>query len=219
MIPFMLNIKAIFFDSDGVLVDTERLFFEATRDAFQAEGLDLSQEQWARWFLSEGKRSREIATMLGMPSVRIEKVIENRFERFWSRVDQGVTVNPGILETLNQLAPIFRLAIVTGATQRHFDRVHQSTGLLHYFETVVTSDACEHVKPHPQAYQIALHRLGLKADECVAIEDSPRGATAAQAAGLRCFVLPTSLTDLTLCPEGCVILDQATQILHNLPHI
>lgn len=215
----MLNIRAILFDSDGVLVDTEQMFFEATRDAFQAEGVALAPEQWARWFLSEGKRSTEIAQLLGMPSSRIEKVIENRFECFWSRVDQGVTVNPGILDLLNQLAPCFRLAIVTGATKSHFDRVHRATGLLHYFETVVTYDDCENVKPHPQAYLIALQRLGLKPAECVAIEDSPRGATAALAAGLRCLVLPTALTDLTLCPEGCVILDQATQILHNLPHI
>ena len=209
-------LKAILFDSDGVLVDTERLFFEATRDAFQAEGVDLSPEQWARWFLSEGKRSTEIALLLGMPSARIEKVIENRFERFWNRVDQGVAVNPGILETLNQLAPSFRLAIVTGATKSHFDRVHQTTGILHYFETVVTYDDCEHVKPHPQAYLIALQRLGLQADECVAIEDSPRGATAALAAGLRCFVLPTALTDLSLCPPGCVILDNISHLSRHL---
>jgi HAD superfamily hydrolase (TIGR01509 family) len=209
-------LKAILFDSDGVLVDTERLFFEATRDAFQAEGVGLSPAQWARWFLSEGKRSSEIAQLLGMPSGRIEKTIENRFERFWRRIDQGVAVNPGIVETLNQLAPSFRLAIVTGATKSHFDRVHQTTGLLHYFETVVTYDDCEHVKPHPQAYLIALQRLGLQAEECVAIEDSPRGATAALAAGIRCFLLPTSLTDLTLCPPGCVNLEHITHLPRHL---
>ena len=209
-------LKAILFDSDGVLVDTERLFFEATRDAFQAEGVDLSPLQWARWFLSEGKRSTEIAQLLGIPTARIEKVIENRFERFWNRVDQGVAVTPGILETLNQLAPFFRLAIVTGATKSHFERVHQTTGILQHFETVVTYDDCEHVKPHPQAYLIALQRLGLQAEECVAIEDSPRGATAALAARLRCFVLPTALTDLTLCPPGCVILENITQLSCHL---
>jgi len=203
-------IQAILFDSDGVLVDTERLFFDATRAAFQSAGGTLSCKQWATWYLGEGKRSREIAELLDIPPSRVEDTIARRDELFWNRIDQGVPLCPGVTETLNHLAQRFRLAVVTGASRRHYDRVHASSGLRDFFEVMVTSDECEHIKPHPQAYLTAVQRLALKPNECLAVEDSPRGAIAALAAGIRCFVIPTRLTDIALCPAECTILDNVT---------
>ena len=205
-------VQAILFDSDGVLVDSERLYFDATRSAFEAEGGSLSCAQWARWYLSEGKQSRHIAELIGISSSRIERAIARRDELFWQHVDQGVPLLPGVTETLNNLARRFRLAVVTGAYRAHYDRVHATTGLAGLFEVVVTRDESEYPKPHPQAYLTAMDRLALKPDECLAIEDSPRGATAAVAAGIRCFIIPTHLTDTTLCPADCVILENMTML-------
>lgn len=204
--------KAIFFDSDGVLVDTERLFFEVTRAAFESAGVALSSAQWARGYLGEGRRSRDIAGQLGMEPGRIADVIRQRDEAFWIRIDRGVPVFPGVAETLGRLARQFRLAVVTGASRPHFERVHSATGLRDFFETVVTCDDYERAKPDPQAYLTALDKLGLDAGECLAVEDSPRGAKAAVSAGLRCVVIPTSLTDGTLCPAECIFVDNVTRL-------
>jgi len=196
-------VRAIFFDSDGLLVDTERMFFEETQAEFAALGIALSVDQWARWFLGEGKRSREIARLLGVPDGWLDPFIANRNARFERRVDLGVPVLPGVPETLQRLAERFRLAIVTGASRSHFERVHSGTGLMRYFELCVTSDDYDEAKPSPQAYRTALARIELSAGECFAVEDSPRGAVAARAAGLRCAVVPTPLTEISLCPAGC----------------
>jgi beta-phosphoglucomutase-like phosphatase (HAD superfamily) len=209
-------IQAILFDSDGVLVDTEQLFFEATRAAFQSAGGTLTSRQWAVWYLSQGRSSREIAGLSGVSPSLIDDAIERRNWSFWDRIDQGVPLCAGVMETLNDLARDFRLAVVTGASRSHYQRVHASSGLRDFFEVTVTSDEYQHVKPHPQAYLTAVQRLALKPHQCLAIEDSPRGATAAISAGVRCFVVPTLLTDIALCPVECTIIDNLTRISEYL---
>lgn len=200
-------IRAILFDSDGVLIDSERLFFDATCCAFRRVDLELTAAQWAKWFLAEGRRTLEIAMLLGLARSKTDALIANRNELFWRLVDRSVPVFPGIREMLIDLAPHYRMAIVTGASREHFERVHQKTGLLDFFELAVTQDDYEAAKPSPQAYLIAMAKLALKPEECIAVEDSPRGASAAVAAGLRCFVVPTFLTDVSLCPDGCLIME------------
>ena len=209
-------IRAILFDSDGVLIDTERLFFEATCCVFQQAGLELTATQWAKWFLAEGKRSREIAQMLGLDEPRAEALVAKRNEMFWNLVDRGVPVFAGIREALIDLAPHYRMAIVTGASREHFERVHMKTGLLDFFELVVTHDDYEQAKPSPQAYLTALSKMALTPEECIAVEDSPRGASSAVAAGLSCFVVPTFLTDLRLCPDKCLVLDDIADLKEKI---
>jgi len=194
-------IKAILFDSDGVFVDTEQMFFESTQKAFALSGAILTQQQWARWYLGEGKRSKQIAGYLGIPSELLEEAIRKRDDEFWDRVATGVLILKGVQEVLESLCRQFRLAVVTGASRCHFERVHSSTALTGYFEIVVTSDDYQEPKPSPQAYLTALKKLNLNPHECIAVEDSPRGAIAAISAGIRCVLVPTSLTEITLCPR------------------
>ncbi|MCC6126146.1 MAG: HAD family phosphatase [Pirellulales bacterium] len=205
-------LQAILFDNDGVLVDTERLFFDATRAAFATVGVELGSAQWAKWYLAEGKRTREIARLLGVPPADVEPAIARRDEMFWESVDRGAPVFPGVEETLGRLAAHFRLGIVTGASRRHFDRVHSSTGLGDFFEFAVTCENERETKPNPRGYLTALGRLSLDARECLAVEDSPRGARAALSAGIPCVVIPTRLTDLALCPPHCKIIDDIAQL-------
>jgi HAD superfamily hydrolase (TIGR01509 family) len=204
--------QALFFDSDGVLVDTERLFYDATRAEFEAAGTPLTREQWARWYLGEGRPSREVASLLGLPADRVEETILRRDDRFWRRVDEGVPVLPGVVETLATLAGRYRLGVVTGASLRHFQRIHASSGLLPFFEAVVTRDDYHLPKPHPAAYLAALARFALDGGECLAVEDSPRGAASAAGAGVPCVVIPTPLTDRGLCPPGTRFVETAGRL-------
>lgn len=204
--------KAILFDNDGVLVDTERLFFQATQEAFSADGALISLDQWATWYLAEGKRSREIGISLGIPELQIEATIKNRDRLFWANVEAGVPVLPGVREALRLYSKCYRLAVVTGASRSHFERVHSGTGLTGFFELIVARDDYDEPKPSPQCYLIALQALGVNPRDCLVVEDSPRGAAAAIRAGARCAVIPTPLTKLDLCPAGCEILNNMTEL-------
>ncbi|MFA6104492.1 MAG: HAD family phosphatase [Victivallaceae bacterium] len=206
-------IRAVLFDSDGVLVDTEKMYYEATRVAFSAAGVSLTPEIWANGYLGRSKTSRKIATRMGIASNLVDKVLDRRNGVFWADVALGVQVMPHVRETLAILANHFRLAVVTGASRERFKRVHESTGLLNFFETVITADeAGGETKPSPQPYLAALRILGLRPEECIAVEDSPRGAMSAVAAGIKCCIIPTFLTDLSLCPPECELLHSITQL-------
>ena len=197
--------KAVFFDSDGVLVDTERMFYEATRDAFAAADIDLSPAVWSRLYLSEGNKSPKIAALLGMPADRINETIRLRDDCFQDRLEEGPAALPGVLEALTLLKPRLRLFLVTGAARRHVDLAHRVSGCLPFFEDVVTQDDFARPKPYPDAYLKALERAEISPPEAVAVEDSPRGAKSAVAAGLRCLVVATPLTAIGLCPPEAEI--------------
>lgn len=189
------------------------MLFDATCAAFESAGAALSSDQWARWYLAEGRRSRDIAALVGVPISSVAETIEKRDEIFWNRIDKGVPLLPGVRDTLTHLAKRLFLAVVTGASRRHFDRVHAATGITHLFGVVVTSDDYECAKPHPQAYVTAMQKLSLGPSDCLAVEDSPRGAAAAVAAGIRCCVIPTGLTNVALCPPACTILNDVSQLI------
>ncbi len=192
-------IEAVLWDNDGILVDTETLFFETTREAFASEGLALTRERWVKSYLGEGRSSREIARSLGLPDEASAPMLEERNETYRRRLAAGVPVRPGVREALEALRGRVRQALVTSSPRDQIDLIHRDTGLLEYFECLVTSDDCERIKPAPDPYLTAMGRMGLSPDRCLAVEDSARGVAAAGAAGVRCLVVPHELTDR----EGC----------------
>jgi HAD superfamily hydrolase (TIGR01509 family) len=187
-------IKAVLWDNDGVLVDTETLFFDITRQAFVELGVSLTKEVWGRRYLSDGSPSRVIAAELGADPARIVPVLEARNQQYRRLLTAPPLIRPRVRETLSTLASTVRFAIVTGCDRQQLELVHQSTNLLGFFELIVTSDNCTHAKPHPELYLTALKALDLPASECIAVEDSPRGLASARAAGVACVVVPTELT-------------------------
>jgi HAD superfamily hydrolase (TIGR01509 family) len=86
------------------------------------------------------------------------------------------------------------MAIVTSSRPEHFALIHDRSGLLKYFDFVLTRDDYVCSKPHPEPYLTALHKSGLRPEDCRVIEDSERGLLAACRAGLGCLVIPGKLT-------------------------
>ncbi len=101
---------------------------------------------------------------------------------------------PGVAEILPALAKRFRLALVTSSEPEPFVRTHARTGLLAHFEFALTRVDYVRSKPEPEPYLRAVERLGLPPDRCIVIEDSERGLRAAKAAGLVCWVIPSTFT-------------------------
>jgi HAD superfamily hydrolase (TIGR01509 family) len=209
-------IKAVLWDNDGVLVDTETLFFEITRQAFAELGVSLTKEIWGKRYLSDGRPSREIAAELGANPSRIAPVLEARNQQYRRILAEPPVIRTGVRETLSALAATVRLAIVTGCDREQLDLVHRSTNLLGFFKVIVTSDDCAHAKPHPELYLTALRALNLCPNECLAIEDSPRGLASARAASVACVVVPTELT-AGLDFEGAISIEKdVSGVLHIL---
>ncbi len=185
---------AVLWDNDGILVDSERRFFELSRLAFAQFGAVLSEETWRNSYLGKGVGSRRIALSLGVAPARIDPVLKERNRRYLQILQEPPPVRPLVSDTLQMLHERMRLALVTGCHRHQLDLMHRTSGLLDYFECIVTGDDCARPKPDPELYRIALDRLGLQADQCLAVEDSERGLRAALAAGIACVVIPTDLT-------------------------
>jgi HAD superfamily hydrolase (TIGR01509 family) len=209
-------IQAVLWDSDGVLVDTESVFYETTRDVLASKGIDLPREYWARHYLGQGQNSHEIALELGLPANELEPLLKYRNAVFRERLQTGVSVRPQVHTTLSRLQPMVRLAMVTAATRDHIELTHRDSQLLPFFELVLTFEDYGKPKPSPAGYLMALERLGLPADRCLAVEDSPRGVRAAAGAGLQCVLVPTDLTDVSLCRDLCQIEPTVAGVLRHV---
>jgi len=209
-------IKAILWDNDGVLVDTETLFFEATRSAFARAGIVLTMEIWGAQYLGEGKTSREIAASLGGDPDRIALVIDDRNQRYRKLLDHPPLIRPKASETLAALSGRVKMAIVTDSRREQLQLMHGVSGLLNFFDVTVTSDDCSLSKPHPAPYFAAMKALNVNARSCIAVEDSPKGLASACAAGISCIVVPSELTQMLQFPGAFSIEKDVSGVLKHI---
>jgi len=205
-------IKALFWDNDGVLVDTERLYFQATREVLGSVGIDLGPAQYLEWFMVQGCGAWHLAAECGHPPEAVERLKRERNDLYCQLLDREDLSLPGVRETLAALRGRFQMGIVTSSEKEPFQIIHRRTGLLPYFDFVLAHGDFTHSKPHPEPYLRALERSGCRPDECLVIEDTERGLAAATAAGLRCVVVPTDLT------RGCAF-HGAWRVLDSLAEL
>jgi len=206
------KIKAILWDNDGVLVDSESAFFKLTQRVFRDHKLELGSAFWATNFLGKGRRTSEIAQGLGMGKDEAIRLATHRDILWQQRIKDSIPLCDGVEDALASLGSRYRMAVVTGAPRRHFEDVHYYTSIMRYFETTITADDCAKVKPEPDSYLMAAARMGLHPSECVVIEDSPRGMCAALAAGMRCILLKTPLTDMAQCQQATWVVESIAEI-------
>lgn len=187
-------IKAIFWDNDGVLVDTERLYFLATQQVLASVGFNLTKEDYVELFLVQGKGAWHLVEAMGISGTEIERLRRERGEVYTRLLAKNSSVVGGAEEVLQSLHGKYVMGIVTSSQKDHFDLIHRSTGLLQYIDFAITEGDVQRTKPDPEPYLRAIERSGFRSEECLAVEDSERGLTSAKGAGLRCFVIPTDLT-------------------------
>jgi HAD superfamily hydrolase (TIGR01509 family) len=189
----MTRPAALLWDNDGILVDTEGLYFAATREALAGVGVELDEALYLQLFLREGRGAFHLARERGLDDAQIEALRTARDRRYAELLAAGSRVYAGAPEAVATLARHYRMAIVTSSEHEHFELIHRETALLHHFEFVLTHRDYARAKPHPDPYLAALDRLGLPAEACLVIEDSERGLRAARAAGIRCWAVPSRL--------------------------
>lgn len=186
--------KAIFWDNDGVLVDTERLYFQATAEQLARVGVALGEADYLEYFLRQSRGAWHLAHERGVSEAETDALRAQRDARYLELIAAEPVLIPGVERALAALAGRFRMAIVTSSQPAPFEAIHRRAGILGHFEFALTRRDYAESKPHPEPYLRAVARLGLAAADCLVIEDSERGLTAAKAAGLTCWVVPSGLT-------------------------
>ena len=186
--------KAVFFDNDGVLVETEHLYFRATREIFERRGILLTEEMYVEYFLRQGNGAWFLLEQEDCPPHEIESLRRERNRIYAALLREETVLIAGVDAALKRLLGNVRMAIVTSSRRDHFDLIHRRTGILTYFDFCLTREDYENAKPDPEPYLQAIKRAGCPAHECLVLEDSERGLMAAAAAGLRCIVIPRDMT-------------------------
>jgi HAD superfamily hydrolase (TIGR01509 family) len=209
-------LKAIFWDNDGVLVDTERLYFLATQYVLATVGIPLTKEQYIELFLVQGKGAWHLAADTGLSPSAIAQLRHERNALYSTLLCQESLLMAGVREVLDALDGIYVMGIVTSSEPDHFALIHQQTGLLPYFQFVLTASDYVHSKPHPEPYLLAVKRSGCHKEECLVIEDSERGLMAATAAGLPCIVVPSEFTRASNFAGAYKVLASLTDLLAEL---
>lgn len=188
-------IKAVIFDMDGLMIDTERLLVRYWLEAAQYYGYDLKREQIL------GIRS--LAAKYAIPKLQAEagedfdyyKVRTLRIQLMNHHIEKyGLEEKQGLGELLDYLKEHHYLTAVATATDPERTRRYLgSLDRLKYFDQIVCASMVENGKPAPDIYLEAAARLGVRPDECMALEDSPNGILSAYRAGM----LPVMIPDLS----------------------
>ena len=190
--------RAVVFDFDGVLVDSEPLHFESLRDCLLEQGISIDEEEYRDRFLSYDDREAIRIALEGRGEPcdpdRLERIAQRKHELF-ARVIADVELMPGARELIASLQ--VPLAIASGAVRGEIETILDATGIRHAFTAVVGADDVSRGKPHPEPYRAAVASLvpgvpGLTAEQCLAFEDSVAGIASARAAGLKVFAVTTS---------------------------
>ena len=205
--------KAILWDNDGVLVDTEGLYFDVTREALAELGIALSEADFAEYSLRRGVSVFELAEELGHDGLVVEHVRGRRNTRYSERLRDGVELIPGVAETLATLGGLARMAVVTSSRPENFALQHARTGIREHFELVLTGADFTRFKPDPEPYLLAAERLGVAPQDCLVVEDSERGVVSAANAGMRCVVIPRGLSRLGDFSRAYRVLERVEELV------
>lgn len=207
------KIQAVIFDFDGLILDTETTLYGTWRETFAAFGQELPLDLWTA---NVGGYSYEtfhpmdyLEQCLGRPLDR-ERVNGERRTRYRERVRVQPPM-PGVVEAVAEARRMGLRLGVASSSERSWVAGHlERLGLLPQFDALVCGDEVARVKPSPELYLAALDTLGVNARAAFALEDSPKGVAAAQAASLYCVAVPNSVTsrmDLGAAPRLLASLD------------
>lgn len=189
-------IKALIFDFDGTILDTESAWFYAYRDLYSEHKLELTLEVWGQC----------VGTGFGVfnPHIDIEEKTNQKLDHEQLQVytkakhDEYMAkelLRPGIEDYFKAAKKAgLKLAIASSSHREWIDKYLTTFNIAHYFDHIASADMVEHVKPSPELYLKALEMLGIEPGEAIAFEDSKNGLAAARSADIRTVLIPNGVT-------------------------
>lgn len=201
--------RAIIFDFDGILVDSEPLILKLMQEMAALEGFNLTEEEYYRDYLALDDRGvvERLFRRHGrrMDPARRDELIQWKERAYWTGIQDGLPSFPDATDFVRKVASRFPLAIASGSLRAEIEHLLRKIGLRDLFPVLVTADDTSKSKPNPEVYLKAVEGLQLAAfnpcvghaplrtAECLAIEDAAAGVDAAHSAGMKCMALAHSL--------------------------
>jgi HAD superfamily hydrolase (TIGR01509 family) len=205
-----VTLRALLFDFDGLLVDTESPSRLGWEELYRAHGHELPLDEWATLVGTIGAPFDPFAhleALVGQPLDRAE-LMERRRAREFELIDLE-DLRPGVADYLAEAEKReLRTAVVSSSSQDWVEQNLQRLDRLDHWDAIVTADGDRsRAKPQPTLYLEALEALGAAANEAIAFEDSPNGVRAAKRAGLACVAVPNPVTATLALDEADIVVE------------
>ncbi|MEB7406615.1 HAD family phosphatase [Enterococcus hirae] len=192
-----MNYKAVIFDMDGLLFDTEIVYYEASQMVADQMGFPYDKELYLKYLgVSDEEvwaNYHQIFSSFGKNNV--QKFINDAYEETIRRFSLGaVQLKPGVIELLDFLEEHRIPKVVASSNQRHIiELLLEKNQLTNYFETIVSAENVKRAKPDPEIFLLAHEYLGTKKQETLVLEDSKNGILAAASAEIPVIMIPDLL--------------------------
>lgn len=191
-----MGYKAVLFDMDGVIVDSEPLHVAAFQATLKNYGHSLSGEQYKQHFAGRTDEAgfKQYFDYIA-ETVELPVIMDEKAKAYLALAADQLTPYPGVLEFIRDLAAHeVRLALVTGSLRAEADVVLKTFDLTDVFATVIAAEDVTDGKPSPEGYLRGARDLSVEPADCIIIEDAPSGVQAAKAAGIRCVAVTNTHT-------------------------
>jgi HAD superfamily hydrolase (TIGR01509 family) len=215
-------VKALIFDFDGLILDTETPEYLVWQNIYREHGFELPHEEWGQIIGGYGISDFDPAEHLSfLTQGRLDSVsLRDRHRSESNALYLLQPVLPGVMDYLHDARRLgLKLAIASSSGHSWVERHGGRLGILSYFDKVICSDdvAAGRTKPNPDLFLLALNRLGARKDEAIVFEDSPNGVKAARAAGIFVVAVPNPTTALLSIEGADLILNSLADLpLHEL---
>jgi len=212
--------KFLLFDNDGVLVETEKWYYEANKKALKEIDVELHFDQYME-IMARGGTAWEVAKQQGHKQKTIDQQRKTRdiyYREFL--VDQPIEIE-GVIDVLKELSDTYRFGIVTTSRRVDFDLIHTQREIVKYMDFTLCVEEYPRAKPYPDPYLAGMKKFNATKEQCLVIEDSQRGLSSAVNAGIECVVVANEFTathDFTNATYKIQTLQELPNLLSKLKY-
>jgi HAD superfamily hydrolase (TIGR01509 family) len=207
------NPKALVFDMDGVLIDSEALHKSTKRQALRSAGIEVDETVFSRYIgCSDRVMITDVAKIHGCSEDGIEAILAEK-DRLYALGQRDLKPVPGAIDFVHWAYQKYRLAVATSATAQNRKCALASLRLTSFFEVAIDSSSIVHPKPSPEVFEKAIAQMEMAPSDCWIIEDALNGVAAAKEVPCFTVALTTSFGESDLLRAGAdVVADQFSGI-------
>ncbi len=212
-----LKVKAVIFDRDGVIINTESVVIDSVKQAFEEQGFIVQQEDISQII----GRSFDVYKHYFFKKwdFNLEEYRKRQNALFYSNLDKAAYFQ-GALDLIKTLhAKKVPIAVTTSAGREGTLLILNKAGIEEMFEVIITKDDITNFKPHPEPYLKTSEKLGIEPRYCVAIEDTTLGVESAKDAGMMCIAIPNEHTHDQDFSMADMVLESASEVEKVLEYI
>ena len=190
-VPGVSAYKALIFDMDGLMIDSERLYWQVEKDIARSYGREVREETlWKMMGRRPIEGIRIFVQDLGLP-ISAEETLALRDARMREKYRHESEAMPGLFHILDTFSGKLKLAVCTGAQREFMEIVVDRLKIREKFDVLQASDEIKKGKPDPEIYLTTCARLGLTPGQCIVLEDSSNGALAGRRAACYTVAVPS----------------------------